>query len=206
MGATTIDLVGGNNGTINGAARTTGNVAKALSFDGVDDYVALPGAVSSLLSNSAGTITVWVNPTSIGDNDVIVAFGTASPGQGIGLGIWNNVRPWHTSAPYDWDSSTGVSVDEWIFIAYTWDDTAEYIYKNGEFSESRVRNFNYLPGQARIGHGFWGDPANAFPGLIDEVQVYGRAMTAAEIAALYYAGCAGTCWVYHTLYLPILWR
>jgi len=72
--------------------------------------------------------------------------------------------------------------------------------------ERRPRNFNYAPGKARIGQGWWGQADTTFTGLIDEVQVYNRALAAEEIAALYFAGCAGTCWVYYSLYLPIMAR
>ncbi len=60
-------------------------------------------------------------------------------------------------------------------------------------TETRPRNFNYVAGAGSIGHGFWGDSANAFPGLIDEVAVFNRALTAEEIAAIYNAGGSGKC-------------
>jgi hypothetical protein len=186
-GTTTDDVMGTNDGTLNGATWAAGHTGGALSFDGVDDYVAIPDAASTLLKNDSGTIAVWVNPTAVGDNDVIVGFGDTGPcaGSTIGLGIWNNVRPWHCYGGYDWDSNTPVSPGVWTHLTYTWDNTTEYIYKNGQFTESRPRNFNYLPGPARIGHGYWGDPANAYPGLIDELKVYDRTLSALEIQALY---------------------
>ena len=54
--------------------------------------LSLPDAASYLINNSAGTITAWVNPTAIGDNDIIVAYGSGSDAEGIGLGIWSNVQ------------------------------------------------------------------------------------------------------------------
>ncbi len=188
------DSVGTNHGTMmNGATFAAGMVGQAFSLDGVDDYVEIPDAASYLLNNLAGTITAWVKPLSVGGNDVIVAFGSGSGGQGVGLGIWGNVYIYHHYGTYDWMSSTPVNANEWTFLAYTWDSTTEYIYKNGILSDTRPRNFNYVPGNARIGHGFWGDTANAFPGLIDEITVFNRTLTAQEIAAIYNAGSAGIC-------------
>ncbi len=189
------DLIGDNNGTLmNEATYADGKVASSFSFNGQNAYVNLPDGSSNLLSSNAGTITTWVNPTATGDNDIIVAFGTGNNGEGIGLGIYGNVRVYHHTGIFDWQSSTTVSANEWTFLVYTWDDDYEQIYKNGIFSESRPRGgFAYAPGHGRIGHGFWGDPANAFPGLIDEVEVYNRALSAAEIASIYNAGSAGKC-------------
>ena len=186
-GTTTNDVIGDNDGTLVGPTWVAGQVGGALSFDGSDDYIDLPDVASTLLRNENGTIAVWVNPTAIGDNDQIVAFGNTDicDGSTIGLGIWNNVRPWHCNVSWDWDSTTPVSAGVWTHLVYSWDDTTEYIYKNGQFTESRPRNFSYLPGHARIGNGWWGDPANAFPGLLDELMVFDLTLSPAEIQALY---------------------
>ena len=192
------DLLAANNGTtMNGATYGAGKVGRAFSFDGASaypgKYVDLPDGASNLLSDSAGAITAWVYPTSVGDNDIVVAFGSGIDGQGVGIGIYGNVRIYHHTGTYDWQSNTSVNANEWTMLTYTWDSTTERIYKNGVFSESRPKNFSYVPGRARIGHGFWSDSANAFPGLIDEVAVYSRVLSADEIAAIYNAGGAGMC-------------
>ena len=187
VGTTANDVMGSNDGTLtNGPVWAVGKIGNALSFDGVNDYVALPDAASTLLNNVAGAISVWINPTAVGDNDIIVGFGDTGTchGSTIGLGLWNVVRPWHCLGDWDWHSTTPVSANEWTHLAYTWDDTTEYIYKNGQFSESRPRNFNYAVGLARIGNGWWGDSSNAFPGLIDELKVFNRTLSADEIEAL----------------------
>ncbi len=132
----------------------------------------------------------------MGGNDVIVGFGDT------GTSLWIDdrlgrsgtyVRPWHCIGGWDWDSTTPVSANVWTHLAYTWDSTTEYIYKNGQFTESRPRNFNYIPGQARIGNGWWGDPANAYPGLIDELKVFDRTLTAGEVESLFELSCPGKC-------------
>lgn len=185
-----LDSAGTNNGTLtNGATYSAGTVGQAFSLDGSDDYVALPNATSNLVKNESGTITAWVKPSAVGGNDIVVAFGSNVDGQGIGLGIFNNwggIRIYHHTGAYDWQTSTPVAANVWSFLAYTWDSTTETVYVNGEYKESRLRGsyFSYVPGYARIGDGFWGDPANLFPGLIDEVRVYNTALSGSEIAAL----------------------
>ena len=143
-GPTLDELMGSYDGALtNGPLWAAGKIGSALSFDGVDDYVALPDAASELLKNDAGAISVWVNPSAVVDNDIVVGFGDTGTcyGSTIGLGIWNVVRPWHCIGGYDWHSTTPVNPNIWTHLAYTWDTTTEYIYKNGQFTESRPRNF-----------------------------------------------------------------
>jgi|CXWL01.1.fsa_nt_gi hypothetical protein len=189
------DLISGNNGTlVNGATFAPGKVDQAFSLNQSNStYVDLPAATSNLLNNSAGSISAWVNPSAVGDNDIVAAFGTGNAGEGVGIGIYGNVRIYHHTSTYDWQSTTPISANAWTHITYTWDSTTERIYKDGALSESRPRNFNYVPGSARIGHGWWGDPANYFPGLIDEVDIYNRTLAGPEISAIYNAGSAGKC-------------
>lgn len=185
----TTDLIGGNNGTlVNGASYGAGMVQQAFSFDqSSSQYMTLPAGASQLLNNNAGTIAAWVNPSSVGENDMVAVFGSGSPGEGVGLGVWGVVRIYHHTSSYDWQSTTQIDPNVWTHIAYTWDGTTERIYKNGVFAESRPRNFNYVPGNARIGNGWWGDSANYFPGKIDEVLIFNRTLSAAEIGAIYSA-------------------
>jgi hypothetical protein len=189
------DAIFGNNGTLmNGAGYGTGMVDQAFSLDqSAHQYVDLPAAPSYLLNNSAGSITSWVNPSSVGDNDMIAVFGSGGNGEGVGLGIWGNIRIYHHTAWYDWQTNTPVAANTWTHIAYTWDETTERIYKNGVFAESRPRNFNYVPGNARIGYGWWYDTANFFPGKIDEVLIFNNTLSQTQIAGMFAAGAAGTC-------------
>jgi hypothetical protein len=184
-----LDGARNHNGTLsNEATYSAGMVDQAFSLNGSGAYVALPDATSNDVSNDEGTIAAWVKPSAVGDNDVIIAFGSSNAGQGIGLGIWGSIYIYHHLGYYDWQTTTPVTANTWTFLAYTWDTTKECIYVNGELKESRDRgganDFSYMPGHARIGDGFWGDPANLFPGLIDEVRVYDNALSAGEVAAL----------------------
>jgi hypothetical protein len=47
-------------------------------------------------------------------------------------------------------------------------------------------------------------PTRFFSGLIDEVEIFNRALTAQEIAAIYNAGSTGKCGPEVRLYLPLI--
>lgn len=103
-----IDSINGNNGTlVNGATYAPGKVDQAFSLNQANStYVDLPAAASYLLNNSAGSISAWVNPSAVGDNDMVAVFGTGNAGEGVGIGIWGNVRIYHHTGTYDWQSNT----------------------------------------------------------------------------------------------------
>ena len=189
-----LDIIGDQNGTpMSGASYATGLTNQAFSLDGTDDYIDIPTTTAQLINDTAGSIVTWVKPASVSGNDIIISLGGNKPGEGIGLGIWGNVRIWHYLSTYDWQSNVPVAANEWTHLVYTWDATTERIYKNGVLSDSRPRNFSYNPENARIGHGWWGDSANAFPGMIDELQLYDRTLTDAEISRLFAANSSGVC-------------
>ena len=62
-GTTVTDLVGANNGTLNnGVGFSTAN-GGVWDLDGVDQYTTF-GNVQSLINNTQGTISIWVNPAT----------------------------------------------------------------------------------------------------------------------------------------------
>src|SRR5205823_5660715 len=68
----TLDIVSGNNGTLqNGATFAPGMVAQAFSVDGVDDYVQFGDILGGL--NGGFTLDAWIQTTAIVGNKAIIA-------------------------------------------------------------------------------------------------------------------------------------
>ena len=97
-GTTVVDASGnGNHGTISGAKRINrGKFGRALSFDGVDDWVTVPDADSLDLTNGM-TLEAWVYPTDINDFRTVMI-------KGIECGIYYL----YASSPYSQCSRDGV--------------------------------------------------------------------------------------------------
>jgi hypothetical protein len=74
-GTTVADVSGnGDNGTLkNGPVWTTGKYDSALSFDGVNDYVAIPNSSSLNISSTKLTLPLWVNFTDTGSDMVLIS-------------------------------------------------------------------------------------------------------------------------------------
>jgi hypothetical protein len=92
-------------------------------------------------------------------------------------------------------SGKSLTVGTWAQVVLTYDGTTQSIYINGAFASSATTVsgpiiYSPLPGTANgfdIGNTTNLSAARYFPGLIDDVRVYNRALSPAEIQALYNA-------------------
>jgi hypothetical protein len=179
----------GNDGTIYGATWVDGKYGKALSFDGVDDYVEVVDA-DSLDFGSADNFTLeaWAYFNSVSDK----WRGILTKSVGVNDGFSFMVNPidhrlyfyqWDANSP-DYDafrSTIPLTTDKWYHLVlirnagYT-----DYIYVNAEERGSKAdQSFNYANDKPlKIG---WYTTTHFFLGIIDEVRIYNRALSAAEI-------------------------
>jgi hypothetical protein len=183
-GTTTADASGnGNTGTVTGATWTgSGRHGGALVFDGVTSAVRIPASAS--LNPTAGmTVSAWVQPTvaqsswrAIVQKEADAYFLHASgdgPLRPAGGGTFvGNVN--HASAP------TAIGVNAWTHLAVTYDGTTVRLYVDGTQVATRVAGgaIQSTTQPLWIGSNSYGEN---FVGLIDEVRVYSRALTPAEI-------------------------
>ena len=181
----------GNNGTANGAILTSdrfGNNNKAYRLDGVNDHIEVPDN-NSLDINGNITLSVWINPESIGDYRIIdkvtVNFGGA---YGIDFsGITANtidrlryLNGGEQSLPF------GLDTNQNFHIVVTYDQINFKYYINGQLNNSipktGLANNNNNP--LRFGaNSLLND--NWFHGKLDDIGIWNRALTQQEISDLY---------------------
>jgi hypothetical protein len=207
IGTTTRDLSGfGNNGTLLDASSTNadgntppqwtaGKVGGALSFDGVDDYVSI--APFSQWDTPQLTIFLYVNGDFLWSDQ---PFYWTSGYWTNGFVAIRNTRAGEYGCPenylgliiYQGNSQTGqcsyLIRNTWIAYTITYDDISKTgkIYRNGQL----IKTFNYGPativrGSAKPLYISGGGGGGFFKGVIDEVRLYNRALSDAEIKALY---------------------
>lgn len=197
----------GNGGVVNGATLATdrfGNVNSAYSFDGSDDYINFNSIVNDLTSTASGTWSVWLNPTDAtpsGDNDYPFTFGDTDADNAILIGVLQSGKARfqikiNGQHKFILDTDNVVFSDNaWTHIAVVQTGIEPILYINGNAipqsfitSNDKTTWFSDLIGidNSRVGrltknNGVYGQ----FEGLIDDIRVYNRALTEAEIQNLY---------------------
>lgn len=174
----------GNTGSIAGATRTAaGKYGGALSFNGVSDRVNINDSAS--LDLTAGmTIEAWVRPSSLSGWRTVIL--KEKPGDfAYALYASNGSRPGGYTRTGGLDAAVGtaaLALDAWTHLAATYDGAFLRLYVNGAqvTAVAASGSIDVSTSPLRIGgNAVWG--SEYFAGLIDEVRVYNRALSAAEI-------------------------
>lgn len=175
----------GNNGTLIGGP-TWNN--QSLSFDGTNDYVVTGNYATS--NSSPMTWSVWVNPTATSNNtNGIIGYSTTSP-ERIALVSGHsgaNTDKWAIYTPgsgYIFGSTHGLN--QWYHLVMVFDGTNVSLYVNGVLDISPTAA-SYTAGTIPFAFGRFYYNLNGyyFPGSLDDVRVYNRALSAAEVQQLY---------------------
>jgi PKD repeat protein len=186
----------GNDGTLvfctwNGPIWTTGIYGKALSYDGVDDYVEVPDDVSLDITGDI-SIEVWMYPRVIDTYKSIIVKGDAAADtityglQIQGEGIDGIIRFFQYGSSYDWiDSTVPVVQNDWNYIVVTRDSSNNAkIYLNGELvgsgplSSGPVSDYPLDIGMhdhATLG------ACQYFDGVLDEIRIWNQVLSAETI-------------------------
>ena len=189
----------GYNGAINAAAWTAGKINSGLSFNGTTSGVVTP----NIALGNTFSISAWVNPgvplessyARIAETQYSPGFymGTNGPGTGYKL-IVNGGTGATVSCGLSYGCAEGGTVSSgWHLVTATFDGTTGRLYVDnalvGSDTFSAPPNTN-LP--LNIGHYYAGN-TSGWNGGIDEVRLYNRALTGAEVSAIYsYTGGADT--------------
>jgi hypothetical protein len=184
------DTAGSNAGTLNGATRSASGFPGAkypnpgsLQFDGDDDFVEL-GTANLPANNRPQSASFWFNITSMPTAEQICLSLTdgMDGGSRLKLGFrGNRVAAWKRGGD---DLASGpAQAAGWHHYVYTFDGMTHTLYVDGtQTGTSTAAADTGAAAIARLGAGH--NNAENFAGQIDEVRIYGRALGAAEVAAL----------------------
>ena len=196
------DTLGQNNGTlVNGTGFGPGEVNQAFSFNGATQFVEIADS-PALDPTSAMTLEAWVYLTAFSANDSVVIAAKEDPfsTRQYQLSLFNVQGQWRFGTALmvpagfvSFTGSTPAQLGTWYHVAMSYDGAALRLYVNGAMDASAAVNgpINVTANSLKIGSDGTG-PWN-FIGLIDEVSLYNRALTAPEIASIAQAGAAGKC-------------
>jgi len=195
-GDTAVDVAGsGNDGVLqNGVTFDPGVRGQAFRFDGVDDVIEF-GTTISYSAASGGAVAAWVKATP-GTDDWSTIFEHDRDGIGnyaVQLRANNASLAAEFSLfngnYYTAYGSVPVLDGQWHFVVGQWNTAGLAVYVDGVLDGNFADTIDlgvYTPGGSRAGMIYWnGLRGHYFGGLIDELQIFDRPLTAEEIGAAY---------------------
>lgn len=190
----------------NGADYAPGKVGPGFSFDGLKNYVKIIATAQEMEAKTGLTVELWVNPTDISYKQPLLGWSggeTAgvhlwlAPGQKPGLATLNADIVDAGGASHLLATGAGVvAANSFQHIALTYNETTgdALLYVNSrpvalqlmDSFKPNTRLDLWLGRHSAIDEG-----KTFFQGVLDEISVYNRALSAAEIESIYKAGGAG---------------
>jgi hypothetical protein len=211
------DHMGNNNGTLeNGAGFAVGEVNDAFSFNGSNQYVLIGEPVpADLQIQNNITLSAWVYMTSYPANGsyYTIVGSENSSYAGVGLYIFGgsnngNGRPpgsldldiGNGSSWYSAYTTSQLPLNQWVLVTTVSSaNQPDQFYFNGVLQPYLGQSGEAIWNGTVSYSGTWfaiGQSVSAnwpFIGLMDEVQVYNAALSAAQVQGIYNAGSAGVC-------------
>ncbi|MGI9158943.1 MAG: LamG-like jellyroll fold domain-containing protein [Saprospiraceae bacterium] len=168
-----------------------GKSNRAYAFNGAGQ--ALRAANSPQLNSDFTTIGFWINPSSFPASGEVYIMSNGGWQERWKISLPGHGKPVFTTLAggascSDLDSGTPLATDVWTYVTMVHDGSKDIIYFNGAKVNEKNAPGALDPTTKPLGIGF--DPIDNnyfFHGAMDDVQIYNKALTDAEIAALYAA-------------------
>ncbi|MBI3851080.1 MAG: hypothetical protein HY298_12505 [Verrucomicrobia bacterium] len=185
-----LDHVSTNHGNlVNGVTFAPGKVGQAFNFSGTS-FVDVPNDASlSFSRTSAMTVALWAYRTGGSGGHLL--------GKRVSCGSDINYQLFAPPIGFGGEPGTGFGTSEdlplnqWTHLAVTFDGTNFSLYINGSLSATNQSTLG-APNNASLRIGTSGDCV-AYTGLLDEIQIFNRALSAGEVAGIVTADNAGLC-------------
>jgi hypothetical protein len=172
-----------------GITWSQGVIGLAVNLTGQGGRFAIAPHSSTLEINEAISISAWVKPNTVGRNTII------SKADGNGFELWldingqiefrlnrgNNGAAYRLLSNYNYTGDVGT----WIHVTATFDGTTSRIFINGiEDISATYAPFTIGTASGNLVIGALGN-IQRFNGAIDDLRLYGRALSDAEISGLF---------------------
>ena len=159
-----------------------GKNGNALSFDGIDDKVALPSTLD--VAALPFTLEAWVRPANFSPWHAIFSKRSSysAAGMRFDVGLEDaSGRVYVTTFTTVVTFTYAPPLNTWTHLAVVADSTGTRLYVNGVLQQSLGVVTLGTGSTAAVNIGRTGDNSDAFAGAIDDLRFYKRSLTQAEI-------------------------
>jgi hypothetical protein len=193
------DAVSTNHGTLmNGCTFATGKIGKAFTFDGVNDYVALPTTSLNLVDDFS--VSLWAYFNSFSNNGLVSNYYRLSPftvyygwsiialGGKITFDTYNGVNATNQRV-----ETSALATGNWYHIVVNYKEGVNTtIYINGTLSVTgnTTTPIGYSGNETPTIGGVQAGTGYQYPlnGKLDSVTVWNKVLTSTEVTELYNSG------------------
>jgi hypothetical protein len=199
-GTTAADSSGNSNdGTFTGPGVTHSTVlpptscfvnTHSLQFNGSGDYVNIPDNATMDPANQI-SISFWMNPDTVtnGYQHVVFKQGPVVTSYGVWLNGDHVYMEDNDNTVRGLNSNSTVTPGVWYYITVTYNGTDQDLYIDGVLDNHQTIpgiTLAYTNSPVKVGSGDYNNP---FAGYVDDLRIYDRALTQAEVTDLASGGC-----------------
>lgn len=188
----------GNDGTLRGYVTADWRAGKhggALAFDGAGQWIRVPRSTGLDAVTTALTMAAWVQRTAspVGWSNVMSRQWQSSGSEqyllGFNDGLPTLIVASNQNGTFSCAAASAPALGTWAHVAGTWDGSTGRLYVDGQEVCNFARAVTLVPDVTPLvlgGNANIADDAaqELFAGLLDEMVMYQRALTPAEVAAL----------------------
>jgi Concanavalin A-like lectin/glucanases superfamily/Putative Ig domain/Divergent InlB B-repeat domain len=199
-GSVVSDIIGAHNGSFftgktvaAPSYATEGEVGGAFVFNG-SVYVQVPGAIE--LRPSEMTVEAWVFPTVLNAFSAVIAHGSSTNDNDTWwLGLSNGIPRFFSHDSVLLEGPFAIPLNQWTHLAASFDGSTKRLYVNGVqvATQGGLGALVYDSAVPITIGADWGRnvPTDLFNGRVDEVSLYRRALSSAEVFSIADAGSSG---------------
>ncbi len=164
----------------------TGKHGRAIQFDGANDHVRVADSASLDLGRT-GTVEAWVKLDVLGRWQSVLAKGASNADAAHNYAIeLDSSNRWicilGTGSSYILvRSPSQPNANVYYHVACTWDGTTARLYVDGNQVASSPQSVTPAANTAALWIGQFGGDADRLDGAVDEVRIYGRALSQTEV-------------------------
>jgi type II secretory pathway pseudopilin PulG len=192
----------GNNGALMTTSSTLpqwvqGKIGNALQFDGASSYV--DAGTSQVFSiTKTVSISAWIKLSYFKNWAAMLSvgnwLGTSPYYSSYAFQIWGDgslrtIFNYNVANPIVVNSTTKLLLNTWQFVAVTYDGSSVKLFINGQPAISPVPYSSTVQAKDPSHHAYIGnDPTGSIEyisGMIDDLRIYNRALSDAEVQAIY---------------------